>query len=300
MAVTTGTIVSEDINTTAREIDFVTSFASDVQELMNVLGIVRPIEKAAGTDIKIKKVTGDLNTATVAEGDEIPLTHYTVDEQPIGTLNFFKLRTRTTLEAIAEKGYANAIAAVDEEYKADLRNLVLGKLYTALGNGATEFTETSFQKTVAMAIGYAKDKFKKMHKTATGMAVIVNTLDVYEYLGDASVSMQTAFGFDYIQNFLGADVAIITSEIEPGTVIATPLNNLMLYYINPASSDFSRAGLKYTVDTILGIIGYHVEGNYGRASSESFAVGGMVVAPEFADGIAVGTIGSQQVRPQHG
>lgn len=300
MAVTTGTIVSEDINITAREVDFVTSFASDVKALMEILGIVRPIEKQAGTSINIKTVTGSLNTSTVAEGDEIPLSHYEMTESPLGNISYIKTRTRVSMEAIAEKGYENAVAAVDEEYKSDLRNNVMDKLYTALGNGSTTFTETSFQKTVAMAIGYAKDQFKKMHKTATGMVVFVNTLDVYEYLGDASISMQTAFGFDYVENFLGADVAIISSEIEPGTVIATPVNNLMLYYINPASSDFSRAGLKYTVDTILGVIGYHVEGNYGRASSESFAIGGLVVAPEYANGIAVGTIGSQKVRPQQG
>ena len=66
---------------------------------------------------------------------------------------------------------------------------------------------------VSMAIGKVKDKFKQMRKDITNVVVFVNTLDVYEYLGAANITVQTAFGVDYIKNFLGAQTMILSSEI---------------------------------------------------------------------------------------
>ena len=62
----------------------------------------------------------------------------------------------------------------------------------------------------AMAIGKVVNKFQEMKRTATGVAVWVNTLDVYKYLGAADITVQTAFGFKYMKNFMGADVVFMT------------------------------------------------------------------------------------------
>ena len=99
-----------------------------------------------------------------------------------------------------------------------------------------------------------------MKRTATGTAVWVNTLDVYKYVGAADISTQTAFGMNYIRNFLGADICFISSRIPENTVIATPLNNLVAYYVDPADSEFVKAGLAYTVDSETGFIGFHAQG----------------------------------------
>jgi hypothetical protein len=152
-------------------------------------------------------------------------------------------------------------------------------------------TYSTFQMAVAMAIGKVRDKFKKMRKNATEVVVFVNTLDLYEYLGGAQVSIQSLFGLDYIQNFLGATTVIVSSEIEKGTVIAIPSENLVLYYIDP-STEFSSLGLTYTVDGDTPLLGFHVQGNYGTAVGESFAVMGCVLWAEYADGVAIVTIGS--------
>ena len=123
-------------------------------------------------------------------------------------------------------------------------------------------------------IGKVKDKFKKMKRTATGVAVWVNTLDVYRYLGAAAITMQTAFGFEYMKNFLGADLVFITSEIPENVVVATPLNNIMAYYVDPGDSEFAKAGLSYTTDPTTGFIGFHTQGNYERAISDTFCPDG--------------------------
>ena len=133
---------------------------------------------------------------------------------------------------------------------------------------------------------------KKMKRTATGVAVWVNTLDVYRYLGAAAITMQTAFGFEYMKNFLGADLVFITSEIPENVVVATPLNNIMAYYVDPGDSEFAKAGLSYTTDPTTGFIGFHTQGNYERAISDTFALMGLRLFCEYLDAIAYISVGS--------
>jgi hypothetical protein len=67
----------------------------------------------------------------------------------------------------------------------------------------------------------------------------------------------------------------------------------VLYYINPADSDFARAGLEFRVDGETPLIGFHVDGNYSTLVSESTALMGMVLFAEYIDGIAVIDIGTE-------
>ena len=75
----------------------------------------------------------------------------------------------------------------DEEFKQQLIDVILADMYNALLAGTLTSEESTFQMAVSMAVGRVKDKFKKMHKAATGVAVFVNTLDVYSYLGGAQI-----------------------------------------------------------------------------------------------------------------
>ena len=67
---------------------------------------------------------------------------------------------------------------------------------------------------------------------------------------------------------MGADVVFISSEIPENVVVATPLNNIVAYYVDPGDSEFVRAGLQYTTDTETGFIGFHAQGTYERAISD--------------------------------
>lgn len=278
------------IQVRAREIDFVTSFGKNMQSLLDVLGITRMIKKENGTILKTKTVTGTLQSGAVAEGDEIPLSQYKVTETPYDSISIDKYRKGVSLEAIAEKGYEAAVEMTDEEFKSDLQNVVTAKFYTQLKAGTLTSEEATWQMAVAMAIGRVKDKFKKMNRTATGVAVWVNTLDVYKYVGAADISLQTAFGMEYMKNFLGADIVFVSSEIEEGTVIATPLNNMVAYYVDPGDSEFVKAGLAYTVDPATGFIGFHAQGTYERAISDMFAIMGVRLFAEYLDAIAKVTV----------
>ena len=66
---------------------------------------------------------------------------------------------------------------------------------------------------------------------------------------------------------------------------------MVLYYVDPADSDFARAGLEYRTDGETNLIGFHVNGNYGTAVSESFAILGLTLFAEYLDGISVVTFG---------
>lgn len=284
------------IQVKAREIDFVTTFSKNIQALLDILGIVRMIRKENGTVLKTKKVTGTLQSGDVAEGEEIPMSQYSVTEEPFDTIRVEKYRKGVSLEAIAEKGYEAAVQATDEEFKSDLQKKVTNKLYEQLKTGSLVGHETTWQMAFAMAIGKVKDKFDSMDRTATGVAVWVNILDVYKYVGAADITVQTAFGMNYIKNFLGADVVFLSSKIPENTVIATPLNNLVAYYVDPGDSEFVKAGLSYTTDSETGFIGFHAQGNYERAISDMFAIMGLRIFAEYLDAIAYIAVGSSDTQ----
>ena len=195
-----------------------------------------------------------------------------------------------SIEAVNQYGAANAIQRTDEAFLNELQGNVMNGFYTFLQTGTLTSSEATFQMAVAMAIGKVKDKFKKMHRDSTKIVVFVNTLDAYRYLGAAELTVQTAFGIDYVKNFMGADTMIISSEIPAGKVAATPVENIVLYYVNPGNADFAALNLNYTVDGDTNLIGFHANGDYSHAVGESFALMGMKLWAEYLDAIAIVTI----------
>ena len=288
--------VAADIQVHAREIDFVTRFAKNWDALREILGIMRPVEKTPGTKLvsyeaamKSESLQGG---ASVGEGEEIPYTEFEVKPVAYGDLTLEKYAKAVSIEAVNQYGAANAIQRTDTAFLNELQGNVMNRFYTFLQTGTLTSSEATFQMAIAMAIGKVKDKFKKMHRDSTKIVVFVNTLDAYRYLGAADLTVQTAFGIDYVKNFMGADTVIISSEIPAGKVIATPVENIVLYYVNPGNADFAALGLNYTVDGDTNLIGFHANGDYSHAVGESFALMGMKLWAEYLDAIAIVTIGN--------
>ena len=281
---------SANIAVTARAIDFVTRFGLNWNSLGEILGIMRPIKKENGTELKSKKATITLQSGNVGEGEEIPYSLASVVEVPYAKIKLEKYAKAVSIEAVDEKGPEAAIQMTDEAFLNELQANILDRFYTFLQTGTLTSTETTFQMAVAMAIGKVKDKFKKMRRTSMNIVVFVNTLDAYKYLGAAELSVQTSFGIDYIQNFMGAQTVILSSEIPEGKVIATPAENIVLYYVDPSNSGFEQLGLEYVVDGETNLIGFHADGDYRHAVGESYALMGMTLFAEYLDAIAVITI----------
>lgn len=290
MAAIPNTITTQQFSINPREVDFVTSFGREITALTEVMGISRPIRKANGTMLTAKKATGELQSGSVAEGDLIPLSQFEVEPVDFQPIELLKYRKAVTIEAIEKYGLETAVGMTDEEFKVQLQDDVLAQFYNFLLTGQLTSEKSTFQMAVAMAIGRVKDAFKKMHRRAIGVAVFANTLDVYEYLGGAQITVQTAFGMDYVEDFLGADILFFSSEIPQGRVIATPVNNINVYYVDPGDSEFAQAGLAYTTDPDVPYIGFHTEGVYQRAQSESYAIMGLTIFAEYLNAVAVITI----------
>ena len=146
---------------------------------------------------------------------------------------------------------------------------------------------------LAKAQGEVLNKFATMQKDVTAIVGFANILDAYDYLGSADISVQTQFGLTYIKDFLGYSTLILlpATQIARNTVIATPVENIDLYYIDPSDSEFAKLGLQYTTQGETNLIGFHAQGNYGTAVGESFALMGMALWAEYLDGIAKITVG---------
>lgn len=292
MAAKANLIMSNDIQVTAREIDFVTRFERNWQHLRDILGIMRPIKKQPGAVLKSKYAEGTLQSGNVGEGEEIPYSKFTVKEKPYAEMTIEKYAKAVSIEAIKDHGYENAVQMTDDEFLFQLQTDVTSRFYDYLKTGTLTSTETTFQMALAMAKGRVENKFKQMHRNVTGVVGFVNILDVYEYLGAAEITIQNQFGFQYMKDFMGFNTIFLLSdsEIPRGQVIATPVENIVLYYVDPNESDFARAGLVYTVSGETNLIGFHTQGNYHTAVSEAFAVMGLTLFAEYIDAIAVITI----------
>ena len=292
MAAKANLIMTNDIQVTAREIDFVTRFERNWQHLRDILGIMRPIKKQPGAVLKSKYAEGTLQSGNVGEGEEIPYSKFTVKEKTYAEMTIEKYAKAVSIEAIKDHGYENAVQMTDDEFLFQLQTDVTGRFYDYLKTGTLTSTETTFQMALAMAKGRVENKFKQMHRNVTGVVGFVNILDVYEYLGAAEITIQNQFGFQYMKDFMGFNTIFLLSdsEIPRGQVIATPVENIVLYYVDPNESDFARAGLVYTVSGETNLIGFHTQGNYHTAVSEAFAVMGLTLFAEYIDAIAVITI----------
>ena len=278
-----------DITIAAREIDFVSRFQRNWEHLRTILGIMRPIRVQPGTVLKSKSAKVTLQSGAVGEGEEIPYSKAVVTEKDYGSVTVEKYAKATSLEAINKYGYDVAVGMTDDAFLFELQTNVTSRFYTYLNTGSLTGEQDSFQMALAMAKGNVENKFKKLHMTATGVVGFVNVLDVYEYLGAANITVQNQFGFQYIKDFMGYNTIFLLSddEVARGKVIATPVENIVLYYVDPADSNFSRAGLQYTTAGETSLIGFHTQGNYSTAVSESFAIMGMTLFAEYLDGIAV-------------
>lgn len=288
---------SANIQTAAREIDFVTRFERNWESLRNILGVYRTIRKTPGTVLKSKYAEVTLEDGHIAEGAEIPYSQAVVKTKDYEPINVEKFAKAVSLEAINEHGYNDAVNLTDSQFLYELQSDVTGRFYSFVNTGTLTSAKANFQAALAEAQGQVRNKWKTMHRGITEVVGFCNILDAYDYLGAAAITVQSEFGLNYIENFLGYRRLFLCSddEVQRDRVIATPVENLILYYVSPDDADFAKAGLVYTTDGETNLIGFHVQGNYGTAVSETFALMGMTLMAEYIDGIAVINIGDEPI-----
>lgn len=280
------------MNVAAREVDFVTVFGQDWDALRKIFGIMRPIRKTPGTKLASYSASITLESGDVDPGCVIPYSKSTITKTTYADLDIKKYAKAVPIEDVSKYGAEIAVEKSDEAFRNQLQMEVLTDFYAFLNTGELELVATTFQDALARAKGAVIDKFNKLRRTVTEVVGFANVLDFYEYLGAAGITVQTSFGMTYIQNFLGYSTLFLLSEpdIARGAVIACPVNNIDMYYVDPSDSEFAKLGLNYTVQGETNLIGFHAEGNYNTAVGEAFAIMGIKLWAEYLDGIAVATI----------
>ena len=273
---------------TAREIDFVTRFNDNWDALRNILGIMRPIRRAPGSTLVSYTSDVTLESGNVGPGEVIPYSKATIAQASKGELSIEKYAKAVPIEDVNQYGAEIAIEKSDDAFLTKLQNVVLGRFYTFLNTGALTGVASTWQAALAKAQGEVLNKFATMQKDVTQIVGFANILDAYDYLGAADITVQTQFGLTYIKDFLGYSTLFLLPAkfIARNKVLATPVENIDLYYIDPSDSEFAKLGLNFAVQGETNLIGFHAQGNYSTAVGESFALMGMALWAEYLDGIA--------------
>ena len=270
-----------------RELDFATLFGENVQNLIKMLGITRKIQVTAGTALKVLKVTGTLQSGSVPEGEIIPLSQYATTYQTVAEATLNKWRKATTAEAIIKGGYDQAVNETNKKMLLDIQKGIRTQFVNFLATGQETASGTGLQDALANAWGKMQILFED---DAVQAVYFVNPLDAADYLGKANITVQTAFGLNYVENFLGLGTLILTGAISKGTFYATAAENIVCYYINVNEANGIGEAFSFTTDAETGMIGIHEDGNYSRMQEETFAVSGITLFAERLDGVIVGEI----------
>ena len=284
MAAETNTIMQADV-ARVRMIDFNYQFTGSLRKFMEAMGITRRIAVQEGSALKALKVTGTLQSGVVAEGELIPLSHYETEEVSVGEAVLHKWRKGTTAEAILKGGYEQAVGMTTDGMVKDVQKKIRGDLFTFMGTGTGKASGTGLQAALAAGWGQLQVLWED---DAVETVYFLNPLDVADYLGTAQVTMQTAFGMSYIENFMGLGTVFLTSAVAKGKYYATAKQNIVAYYINVASGDIARAFSLTTDET--GYIGIREYPDEDHARVMDLVMSGVTFFPERLDGIVVGTI----------
>lgn len=286
MAALEKTVLAENI-AAAQDIEMINNFSGEVNRLAEILGLFGAEVVAAGTTMYTYKVTGELNSASVAEGDEVPLSEYNVEKKPVGSIAVKPYRKLTTAQAILKGGYENAVAKTDRKMLSQVRAGILGNFFTFLATGTGTTTGAGLQAALAQGDAKLRDTMETNGDEADSIVHFVNPFDIADYLAGAEVTVQNVFGMQYLQSFLGVENIFVTNKVAKGTVYVTPAENIHIYGVDFGA--LGEAGLEYTAQD-GSLIGVHHAPAYSRTSAETYVLSGAFMIAEVLDYIVKATV----------
>ncbi|MFE2774572.1 hypothetical protein [Aerococcus urinaeequi] len=270
---------------TALSIDFVEQFGQRFRTLQELLGVQRTLPMAAGTLIKTYTSSVTLDGTKVAPGDIIPLSQVTLEDGPSHELEWDKKRKAVTMEDIQKYGFDRAVTLTDNKLINEIQKGVRTKLLTQLSTGTATATGTGLQQVMAKNWATVTAKFDE---DDVRVVSFINPYDAGDYLGNANISTQSAFGMTYIEDFLNNRVVFMSAEIPQGKVYSTADGNLIAAYALMSGGQINQA-FDFTTDS-TGLIGVTHDINKQRLQAETVTAYGIELFAERLDGIVVGTI----------
>ena len=270
-----------------REVDFALRFTGTIlRKLMEALGVTRKIPMIDGTTMYYYTTTGTLQNGAVDEGAVIPLSQYQRNKVAIGNISLKKWRKAATAEAILKSGYDEAVRATDTKLLQDVQTGIRTDFFDSLkAIDATVVGADTLQKVLAKTWGNLQVLFEN---DAVEVVHFLHPLTIADYLGTATISVQQAFGFNYISDFMGLGTVIMSSQVPQGTVISTAKENLIMYYVPVTSDAMQSLGMTSDETGFIGVkSGY---ANEERAQVESLVMCGIQFLVEYASGVVFGQV----------
>lgn len=289
--------------------EFIKNFKGESDRLAEILGIFGVERIAAGTALKMLKVTGTLNNAKTdpstlpgesgnitlgsssgtayVEGDEVALSTFGTEWETVGEVVAKPYRKMTTAAAIQKAGYANAVLKTDAKMLSLIRAEIIKEFFTFLGKGTGTATGKGLQLAAANVDAKLGDALEKNGDASTRIIHFISREDAAAYLGAAPITTQNVFGLTYLENFLGMTNVVLTSQVPKGTMYATPAENIHIFGIDFA--ELTQGGLTYA-QSANGLIGVAHAPAYDHVSTETNVLTGMLLFPEVKDYIIKGTI----------
>lgn len=279
------TVISTDLEP-AITYDHVSRLVTNFQKFREILGLTSMRPMAAGNVIRRYKTTVTKGAKQPEEGAVIPLTK--VERKPLDpiVLELNPIRKLTTAQAIQRVGSAIAVeetdAALEREAIKDVRedffNMLTAPGYTSADSGS------GLQMACAQAQAKAGEYFEDV---GADMIFFLNNYDVATYLGNAHITLQSAFGLRYLENFLGLGTAIVSPRVPKGKVFCTAVQNLNGVYIGQGGDVATMFGLTYDSTGMIGITHNRAT---DRASIETLLMYGVKFYTEDASGVIVSEI----------
>lgn len=286
--VDTNTTVATDMEP-AVSIDHSERLVTGIQSLLDILGITELTPMAVGTLVKFYKYSKKNTPEQVAEGEEIALTEYERKQVATYELKLEKYRKRSTAELIQKVGKDKAVNKTDSLLEKDVQKGIKSKFYTFLKTGTgTATAGKSLQPALANLWG-ALSTYEPFVDGDFTPVYFVNPSDIADYLGTAQVTTQTAFGFKYIEDFLGLGMVIIDPSVEAKKPQATVKENLNGVYIPTGGDVGATFGLTADSTGMVGMKHFLVD---GKASIDTLLMSGVTLYAEDLSGIFKGEINS--------
>lgn len=269
----------------ARNVDFVNRFNGGIEKLLKLIDVNGVQTLPAGSAINIWATTGSLEASTAAEGEDIPLSKFEHKIAATKSLTFKKYRKSVSIEAI-QKGGESAVDKTDRRMIGKVQSGIRADIIAMLETGTGEIDSSASPNNLQQALAYMwdalQDAYDEEDDDAATPIFFGNSFDIAEYLGNATISTQEAFGLRYIENFLGLGDFVIDNKISAGTLYATAKENINIYCADPASLEEYFPGL-YSDESGLVVVSHAA--NTSALGYETVVASGLAIFPEVAAGI---------------
>lgn len=252
-------------------VDMAYGLKDSVRKLREALGVTTMRKMDKGATIKIYKTTKVNTPEQVAEGEVVPLTKFQRKLAQTIEVALKKYRKSTSGESIQADGFNNSVNETDAKMIAEIGKEIKQGFFATINAGTGTAAAGATLQAAASQLWAAIENGYEDVETEGSTVFFVNPLDAAAYLGSAQITIQEAFGLQYIKNFLGMGTLIISKEIAQGKPVATVSDNIKGAYI---AADGELAVFGYSFDD-TGLIGVNHSVASDRVSIDTNAISGV-------------------------